>query len=156
MFGRIACPHWALRWSMMSQQIPETRWAILELLQKRGELSVGEMADRLELHPMSIRQHLMALEGEHYVTFRRVRIPRGRPTHVYRLTEKGLKLFPDNYEGFALRLLEGVRRLDGEEKLVQLLQMQMESLLEDYREKLIGYELDEQIEILADLLNQSG
>ncbi len=140
----------------MSKRIQNTRWTILELLKKRGTLSVSQIAEELNLHSMSIRQHLIALENEGYVDYQQVRIPKGRPHYLYALTENGSALFPNNYEQFTLTLLDGVLQLEGEAKLTQLLQAQMESVLEGYQQKLAGQELGEQVKILAELLNQAG
>lgn len=140
----------------MTQSVHDTRRAILELLKKQGPLSVSQLAKQLALHPMSIRQHLVGLEGEGYVGYQRMRIPRGRPAHLYHLTEKGEALFPNDYEQFSLALLEGLVRLEGEGKLIQLLQAQMENLLREYRAKLQGKPLGEQVRLLAEMLNEKG
>lgn len=140
----------------MAQSANDTRHALLELLKKHESLSVGQLAEQLGLHSMSIRQQLIALEKEGYVDYRRVRIPRGRPAHLYRLTEAGEALFPNNYEQFSLALLDGLIRLEGEAKLVEILQAQMEALLEEYREKLKGLPLSKQVGILSNLLNEKG
>lgn len=66
-------------------------WIVHELRSARGGLSVEDFADRLHLHPNTVRWHLRVLE-EAALVFAQADAPttRGRPRQVYRLTADGV------------------------------------------------------------------
>ena len=45
----------------------DTRGAIVELLKKNHGMTAGEIAKELDLHSMTVRQHLAILEREGYI-----------------------------------------------------------------------------------------
>ena len=139
----------------MLQSIQETQASILKLLKARGTLSTNRLAQALDFHAMSIRQHLMTLEREGYVAHYRVKGPRqGRPTKMYELTDKGHSLFPTGYVSFVLRLLKSIEHLDGKEKLGKHFQNIMGSILSDGK-KLEGLSLNEKVQVLSQRLNKA-
>lgn len=140
----------------MLQSSQNPRASILQLLKEGGALSTSQLAQALNFHPISIRQHLMTLESEGYVVYHRIKNPRGRPTKMYELTDIGHSLFPTDYASFTLKLLKSIERLDGEERLIQHFQNIMESILSDEKEKVEGLPLNEKVQALSEQLNQAG
>ena len=135
----------------------ETRGEIIDLLKKHTGMTAGEIAEELDLHSMTVRQHLSILEGEGYIQHGREKIGRGRPVYVYQLTQKAEeRLFPSDYPQFALRILDTLAAIDGEEKVNQLLEYQMEAKLSYHLKNIQGKSLAEKIRLLVELLNEEG
>jgi predicted ArsR family transcriptional regulator len=85
---------------------------ILAVLKRCGARSVDDLAAALHLAPMTIRQHLTALERDELVTVAEQRNGAGRPRHVYSLTDRGDAVFPRRYDRFAALLLAELRDPD--------------------------------------------
>ena len=94
---------------------------MLVQLKMRGAASAAELARRLEVTPMAIRQHLAALEREGLVLHREERRRVGRPARVWRLTPRAAERFPDTHADLTLELIGAVRDVFGEEGLDRLI-----------------------------------
>ena len=72
---------------------------ILEILKQDGQASVGALAERLELAPVSVRYHLDILLSDNLITVSKARERRrvGRPQQIYSLTADADAHFPDNF-----------------------------------------------------------
>src|SRR5215468_3907789 len=81
--------------------LKQTRSAIVDLLKANGAMSVERLAGELGVSKVCVRRHLRLLESDGLVTFEEERHDRGRPRFIYRLTEKGARLFPQIYDEFA-------------------------------------------------------
>lgn len=71
------------------------------LLHQVAGLTVDELVEGLGITANAVRQHLTALEREAFVRFEARPAPRGRPQHVWRLTERGQEAFPRRYKELA-------------------------------------------------------
>jgi predicted ArsR family transcriptional regulator len=99
-----------------------TRRAIVKLLKTEGAMDSGELAKRLELTPMAVRQHLYALQREKLVTSEERRVPIGRPAKHWRLTRRADGLFPDAYAELNVALIEAVGNTFGPKGLQRVLE----------------------------------
>ncbi|RME82936.1 MAG: ArsR family transcriptional regulator [Caldilineae bacterium] len=100
-----------LRPQLQAALVHPVRQKILEILKRQGHATVGELAEHLEMAPVSVRHHLDLLIGDNLVwTPRTRRTPgAGRPQRVYALTEEAHQYFPNNYQQLAeesLRILK--------------------------------------------------
>ena len=135
----------------------ETRGEIVALLKKQNGMSAGEIAKKLRLHAMTIRQHLSILERDGYIQHCREKMRRGRPVYMYKLTQEAEEqLFPSSYPQFALRLLDTLAVIEGDEKVSRLLECQMEARFSNYIEICHDKCLAEKIKVLVELLNEEG
>ena len=84
------------------------RQRILQILQERGRATVADLAEALNMAPVSVRHHLDILQGDGLIRVDGVRRRRGagRPQHVYALTPEAVLVFPKNYEEVLHYLLE--------------------------------------------------
>jgi predicted ArsR family transcriptional regulator len=100
-----------------------TRQRILEILKEHHTATVEELADELELTPVTIRHHLDILRSEGLVQAPQVkrRDTPGRPQHVYALTEAAGAYFPKNYAGFTDMMLREMRDQVEPEKMRSIL-----------------------------------
>jgi len=78
-------------------RLPVKRRELLMTLKRLGEARADELASALDVSASAVRQVLGALEGEGLVTHAELRVERGRPKHVYRLSDAGDSLFPRRY-----------------------------------------------------------
>jgi predicted ArsR family transcriptional regulator len=85
-----------------------TRRAIVKLLKTEGAMDSTQLAKRLRLTPMAVRQHLYALQREKLVAADERPVPIGRPAKHWRLTRASNRLFPDAYAELNVALLDAV------------------------------------------------
>src|SRR5512136_1746187 len=105
------------------QAMQATRQRILEILKEHHKATVEELADELELTPVTIRHHLDILRSEGLVQAPQVkrRDTPGRPQHVYALTEAADAYFPKNYAGFTDMMLHEIRERVPPEEMTSIL-----------------------------------
>ena len=139
--------------------LKSTRAEIVNLLKRRGDLTASELAGALRISAVAVRRHLDQLEQQ--VLVRHAARPsepceRGRPQHVYSLTEQGDGLFPDRSARFACDLLGQVEQAFGGEALRALLATQTDVTIAALREELRGLDFEERVRALAARFNDLG
>src|SRR3712207_6468656 len=92
-----------------------TRGAIVALLRQRGECTVAELADEVNVAAAALRRHLEILAGEGTVEYRAVKQATGRPYFAYRLTERAREEAVNAYPRLLERLVAEVAALDREQ-----------------------------------------
>src|SRR5262245_29381210 len=98
---------------LISQIGRSQRLSIVNLLKRSQGLTVRDMAHRLSMSYMGVKQHCLNLERDGYLgTFRRHRGV-GRPELIYHLTAKAQDLFPQADNVLSISLLEQARKLYG-------------------------------------------
>jgi predicted ArsR family transcriptional regulator len=99
-------------------RMQSTRQEILEILKEEMQATVEDLAERLELTPMTIRHHLNVLQAQNLVVASKVRRSKkvGRPRLVYTLTEAADDLFPQSYGDLARHLVSEVKETMGQEE----------------------------------------
>ena len=87
------------------------RHSILSILKEQGQTTVAELAEALNRPSVSVRHHLDILREQGVICTDGVqRQPgRGRPRHVYVLTETARRFFPHSFEGLARELLREIK-----------------------------------------------
>jgi len=96
----------------------ETRQRILEIIKRRGQVTVEDLSRELELTAVTVRHHLEVLRRNGVIAPPKAvrKGGPGRPQHVYRLAEEADDLFPKSYDRLAEALLaELEERLSPEE-----------------------------------------
>lgn len=139
----------------------ETRQHILEILRESGQATVEDILEKLrqrrgEITAVTVRHHLTRLQEDQLVTAPEFlhRSKPGRPQHVYKLTEKALEFFPDNYPRLIANLLDQLRLHlppDGVNVILEGVadRMAHESSIQDLP-------LERRVIMAADYLNQHG
>jgi len=98
---------------LISQIGRSQRLSVINHLKRDPGLTVRQLAERLEMSYMGVKQHCLDLEKDGYLdTFRRHRGV-GRPELLYRLTSKAQDLFPQADNALSISLLEQARKLFG-------------------------------------------
>ena len=129
---------------------------ILKLLQQHGSLRIKEIEAALGVTATAVRQQLVALVAEGFISTATVREKRGRPHAVYHLSDKGQALFARGYEDLALVLLEEILDLAEPACSEQLLHRVSARLGAQYAEQIQGAALVERIQAWVTLLQQRG
>lgn len=83
-----------------------TKSEILALLKRTDGATVDDLATSLNLAPMTVRQHLTALERDALVRSSEVRRATGRPHYVYSLTDDGHRRTLDGHDRMLALLVE--------------------------------------------------
>ena len=134
-----------------------TRRALVHLLKQEGPLEAQELAARLHVSAMAVRQHLYALQAEQLVTYHEIPRPRGRPAKRWQLTPAADRLFPEAYAELTLSLLTSITEAFGKAGLERLLALRSQQQVEAYRVQLQGYDtLPQRLAALAAIRTDEG
>lgn len=98
-----------------------TRREILELL-LREALSAAEIAERLEVTPTAVRQHLAPLLALELVERRKDAPTTGRPTWRYRLSAVGRRAFPKRHDLLLAGIVEALIERRGTEGVLEIVE----------------------------------
>jgi predicted ArsR family transcriptional regulator len=81
----------------------------------------------------------------------------GRPQFIYALTEKGdEESFPRTYAPEMIGLLEAIEGLEGAAGLDRIFEQRTEQLVEEYRGRMPGEDLEERVKGLASIRTEEG
>lgn len=133
-----------------------SRERVLQTLLFRERCTINELAEVVDINPISIRHHISRLEAEGLVTSDEERHGVGRPRRLYFLTEKGRERFPSRYIRLTLRLLEQLKESMPPTLVGQLFTQMARDLASDHKAKLEGLSLEERLNHLTQLLRAEG
>jgi predicted ArsR family transcriptional regulator len=130
---------------------------LLDLIRRRGPLTVTEMADQLGVTGTAIRNRLTRLLATGLVERRAEHVGRGRPRHRYQASVEAHKRLGQNYADLALALWEEVMSAVADRKLRRVLFTRLtDRLAEMYRTKVTGEEWEGRLVQLSHLLHERG
>ncbi len=107
----------------------ETRQAVLEHIKRKGNITVSEIAELLDVSPVTVRHHLYALMADGLVERAPLRRGVGRPEHTYSLTTAGQRLFPSRYHVLTTHLINVLKTFRSQEDVRDLLENIVRQLL---------------------------
>lgn len=92
---------------------------ILEILKERQNATVSELAEALEMAPVSVRHHLDLLQADNLIAVDRYERKGnvGRPQQVYALTGEADGYFPNNFAILARNLVRQVKNVLPQEQI---------------------------------------
>ena len=135
----------------------KTRRAIGKLLKMEGPIDSAQLAERLGLTAMAVRQHLYALQREGLVTHEERPVPIGRPAKYWRLTPAADRLFPEAYAELSVALIDSVKDAFGEEGLERVLTSRCARQKSDYGKRIRpGDSLERKLQELAKVRTEEG
>src|SRR5438105_4348246 len=112
---------------------------LLDLIRRRGPLTVVEMAAGLGVTPTAIRVRLGRLVGSGMVERQAEHRGRGRPRYTYQASAEAHKRLGQNYADLAVVLRDEMMRTVGDPKLRRLLFARItDRLAELYRAQIAG------------------
>jgi predicted ArsR family transcriptional regulator len=132
---------------------------ILEILKQRNGATVADLADALEMAPVSVRHHLDLLQSDNLIRVERLERSGavGRPQQVYALTVEAAEYFPNNFTALAGNLVRQVKQVLPEGAVEAIFcSMALELASEFDRSGLEHSTPAEQLERIAEYLNARG
>lgn len=135
-----------------------TKHRLLELLKRNGPQTVQDLAVGLGVSVPGARRHLIDLQEQGLIEARTERPGgRGRPQHVFLLTDRGEAAFPKTYSTLCVDVLRHVEELFGEGAVLQVLDARSAELAQRLQTDLpITLPLEERVRRLAEWLNGVG
>ena len=135
----------------------KTRRAITKLLKTEGPIDSAQLAERLGLTAMAVRQHLYALQREGLVSAEQRPVPIGRPAKFWRLTREADRLFPEAYAELSVALIDSVKDAFGDEGLERVLTSRCARQRMDYGKRIRPKDsLEKKLQELAKVRSEEG
>jgi predicted ArsR family transcriptional regulator len=128
--------------------------AILDLLRKSGSMTIAGLAGAMGVTATAVRQRLARLMSQGLIEREVAKVPRGRPTHRYLLTDKGRRQTGANFIDLALALWQEIRAIKDQDVRKGLLQRVAAHLATMYRPQVKGESTAERMESVAQLLGE--
>ncbi len=125
-------------------------------LHRLGRSTVQQICDELNVTATAVRQRLVRLQSGGFVVRDVVREGRGRPHHVYRITQAARRELGDNYGDLALilwRELQGIDDLDLKSRVEERVR---DAMIAQFGGEMSDLELGERFDQLAAALTQRG
>jgi predicted ArsR family transcriptional regulator len=148
----------------MSQKLLEavaqnTRFRLINLLKRTQGLTVQDMADRLDMSYMGVKESCQDLERRGLLDARREPKPKGttgRPRLIYRLTPRAHDLFPTASNPVTLSILAAAKKLHGEAAPNKLLLVAWQDRAPRLAERITGVTLQERAAAFAKARDAEG
>jgi DeoR family transcriptional regulator, suf operon transcriptional repressor len=130
---------------------------LLDLIRRRGPLTVTEMAALLSVTGTAVRNRLARLLATGLVERRSEHVGRGRPRHRYQASVEAHKRLGQNYADLAVALWEEMMGTVADRKLRRLLFSRITNrLAEVYRARVTGDEWEGRLVQLSNILHDRG
>ena len=133
-----------------------TKDKILQTLLRHPKVTINELAEAVEINPISVRHHLTNLQMEGLIEAEEVRHGVGRPRLVYSLTQDGMERFPTKYLRLTTRLLAQMKETMPAPVVAKLFNQIAEDLASEYSSQIQGLSMEERLEFVKELLAQEG
>ena len=133
-----------------------TKDRILQTLLRRPKITINELAEAVEINPISVRHHLTNLQMEGLIEAAEVRHGVGRPRLVYSLTQDGMERFHTKYLRLTTRLLAQMKETMPAPVVAKLFNQIAEDLASEYSSQIQGLSMEERLEFVKELLAQEG
>ena len=131
---------------------------VLFHLKTKGPQTAAQIARRLDVTPMAVRQHLYALAAQGLVSYTDERRKVGRPARVWSLMPDAARRFPDTHGDLTVEILKAVRTTFGEAGLDRLIAERTRQQQRSYRARMPARSapIDARIAALAALRREEG
>lgn len=135
-----------------------TRFRILEIIKEEGDVTVAELARRLDMAPVSVRHHLDVLQGENLIESPRVhrRGTVGRPQQIYVLTDAARDHFPSNTQNLAMALLDEMKEVLPPSEWRALFERMADKMVAEARSIDRNAPVEHKLDHAVDFLNDRG
>lgn len=141
---------------MSEDQSKTTRERVLYTLLSQQRCTINELAEAVEINPISVRHHIARLEAEGLVTSEEERHGVGRPRRLYFLTEQGLERFPSRYMKLTIRLLEQLKDSMPEPMVNKLFTQMAEDLAAEVKTEASGLNIEQRLDLVTSMLSDEG
>ncbi|WP_118972947.1 helix-turn-helix transcriptional regulator [Taibaiella koreensis] len=129
----------------------------LGILKRKGALLLTQLAKEMSVTNEGARFNLIRLAREGYVVSSEVIAGRGRPKQVWTLTEAGHALFPDAHAETAVKLIEKIKALFGEEGIHAVIASTAQDARLRYKAALDSLpDLESRVKALTEMRDKEG
>ena len=111
---------------------------LIAMLREGDSMTVGKLVEASGVTATAVRQRLVRLMAQGLVDRTEEREGRGRPSHVYRLTEKGRNSSANNLDDLALVLWQEVQQIPDEDVRKRVIAKAVERLAQKYESEIRG------------------
>jgi predicted ArsR family transcriptional regulator len=133
-----------------------TKSRVLYVLRGSGGGTAANVAQTLEISIPAARRHLMDLEADGWLESKVYRqTSRGRPQHVFRVSQAGEAHFPTRYAQLCSDILLHIERLYGSGAVLSVLDSRNQALLTQWQPRVQG-SLETRVIALAEILSELG
>jgi len=131
---------------------------ILLQLKSKGPQPAAQLARRLGVTAMAVRQHLYALRDSGLVAYQDERRKVGRPARIWHITEKAQARFPDSHAELTVEMLAIIRATFGEKGIDRLMSERTRLQTKVYGERIraAGKSLEARVNALAKIRAEQG
>ena len=131
--------------------------AVLSLLKREGPVSADQLARKLSVTAMAVRQHLYALTDEGLATHAEEKRGRGRPVKLWRTTDMANARFADSHSALAVDLIKQMRETFGDRGVDRLLKLRTAEQEKAYHAQIAGKRsLKARVDALARMREREG
>ncbi|MBA3314945.1 MAG: MarR family transcriptional regulator [Planctomycetota bacterium] len=128
----------------------------LRRLHRHDAATIQELCDELGVTATAVRQRMGRLVAARFVVRREVHEGRGRPHHVYSVSERGLRELGDNYAELATILWNELRNITDARVRRAIFDRIQDTLAERYGRGVDGRTVSQRVEQLKTRLAESG
>jgi predicted ArsR family transcriptional regulator len=139
--------------------VQAVRKRILEILKRRSSATVNELAQELDMAPVSVRYHLDILQGDNLIQVDRVRREGnvGRPQQVYSLTPEASELFPTNFPALTSGLIRELKKALPQAQVDNIFCTLAKEFAQELQvEPTADMDLEERLELVTHFLSERG
>lgn len=130
--------------------------ALLDLLRKQSPQTVSQLAETMGVTATAVRQRLSRLLGQGLIQrdSSAAANGRGRPSHHYRLTDRGRRRTGANFADLALVLWQELREVKDPELRRGLLKRIARRMADQYSDEVTGATVEQRMKSLAELFSR--
>lgn len=128
----------------------------MQTLLVRDTCTINELAEAVDINPISVRHHITRLQVEGLVDSSEARHGVGRPRRIYFLTDLGRERFPQRYIRLTLLLLQQLKETMPQPMVDQLFTRLAQDLARDHQSELDGLTIEEKLDLVTELLSHEG
>ena len=133
-----------------------TRDRVLQTLLARQNCTINEIAQAVDINPISVRHHITKLQADGLVDSAEERHGVGRPRRLYFLTDEGRELFPSRYLRLTNLLLDQLKETVPSDTMDRIFIKIAEDMASKHAHDIDGLSLEQRLDLVKDLLNQEG
>ncbi len=133
-----------------------TRERVMQTLLTHERCTINELAEAVNINPISVRHHISKLEADDLVTSAEEHHGVGRPRRVYFLTERGRERFPTRYIRLTLRLLEQLKETVPQPMIDRLFVQIAQDLASEHKDEITGLPIERRLDLVTQLLSSEG
>lgn len=138
------------------EQSKSTRQRVLQTMLAHQRCTINELAEAVDINPISVRHHITKLEADGLVASTEERHGVGRPRRVYFLTEAGREQFPTRYLRLTTKLLGQLKESMPKPMVDRLFAEIARDMAADYELAAAGLSMEERLNLVTQLLGQEG